>query len=386
MSVETTPHIGIVAGESSGDALGAGLISELKRLYPGCRFTGIGGPGMRGSGCKILYEMEAIELIGLDGLCGKLGSILRIRSALYQQFITHPPDIFIGIDVPDFNLTLEEKLKKKGIKTVHYVSPTVWAWRGYRINKIRRAVDHMLALFPFEADFYKLHNVPVSYVGHPIADEICHPDRERARKQLELEIDQDEVLVALLPGSRGSEIRRLAGVFADTVRCLSDDKPGIRFVLPFANEKVRKLYFDYVGNQSDLPITYIDGKSRLVLEACNIALLASGTAALEAALLERPHVVAYRVSTLTWWLFKLLRHVTFYSMPNQLLETPLIPELIQKEATAKNMTTAIRQLIAVQSESQELELKFRKLREQLRLGANHRAAGIVARIIQAGAC
>jgi lipid-A-disaccharide synthase len=229
----STVRIGIVAGEPSGDSLGAGLINAVKRIYPDAEFIGVGGPKMSKAGCDTLYDMDRIGLMGLEGVFEKLGDILKIRSSLYRTFVANPPDLFIGIDVPDFNLALEHKLKKKNIKTVHYVSPTVWAWRGYRIHKIRRAVNHMLTLFPFEADYYKSHNIPVTCVGHPIADEIDHPDTMAARNKIGIAVTEGKLVIGLLPGSRDSEVKRLAALFVEVVTKINQANSSIHFVLPF---------------------------------------------------------------------------------------------------------------------------------------------------------
>jgi lipid-A-disaccharide synthase len=372
-------NIGIVAGEPSGDALGAGLIEVFSRDFPGAVFYGIGGPKMRKAGCDTLYDMDRIELMGLDGILGKIGGILKIRSSLYRNFTENPLDIFIGIDVPDFNLSLESRLSKKGIKTVHYVSPTVWAWRGYRIHKIRRAVGHMLALFPFEADYYTKQRIPVTCVGHPIADEIDQPDRQRARQQLGLAVEKEQLLVGLLPGSRRSEVDRLGKIFIDAARIVYRSNPGVRFVLPFASTAVRNRFLERVGNISDLPITFLDGESRKAMEAADLLVLASGTAALEASLLERPHVVAYRVSAVTWWMFRLLRHIEYYSMSNQLLPQPLVPEFIQHDATPEKIAAAVQDMIEKPQALVALEREFRKIREQLKLDANVQAARAISR-------
>ncbi len=371
--------IGIVAGEPSGDALGAGLMESFSREYPGAEFCGIGGPKMRKAGCDTLYDMDRIELMGLDGLFGKVGDILRIRSHLYRYFVEHPPQVFIGIDVPDFNLSLESRLRKKGVRTVHYVSPTVWAWRGYRIHKIRRAVGHMLTLFPFEADYYNEHRIPVTCVGHPIADQIDDPDRNRARRKLGLEIGADQILVGLLPGSRRSEVDRLGKTFVDAARIIYRSNPRVCFVLPFASTAVRKRFMDQAGDISNLPVTLLDGQSRHAIEAADIVILASGTAALEACLLERPHVVAYRVSAMTWWMFRFLRHVDYYSMSNQLLPEPVVPEFIQHNATPENIAAAVEDMIAKPEALLSLEQAFRKIRMQLKLDANDQAARAISR-------
>ena len=374
--------IAIVAGEPSGDSLGSGLITALKSTIPDACFFGIGGPKMREAGCQTLYDMVHLELMGFDGLFGKLGSILKIRRELYRKCVDDPPDLFIGIDVPDFNLTLESRLRKRGIKILHYVSPTVWAWRGYRIHKIKRAVDHMLTLFPFESDYYRRQQIPATCVGHPIADEIDEPDTRAARHQLG--IDAGHRVIALLPGSRRSEVMRLGPVIVEAVKRLNRENPGIRFVLPFANPRVEREFYRVARGIDHLPVTTYAARSRQVLEACDIAILASGTVALEAALLRKPHVVIYKLSPLTYWLVRRLRHVDHYSMPNQLLPEPIIPELIQDQANGVNIVHAVNEFLQHPERVRQLQDQCAQIHTQLRRNANLQASRAVVRLLEGG--
>lgn len=377
-----TIRIGIVAGEPSGDKLGAGLIAALMVKYPNAEFIGIGGPKMRAAGCNTLYDMERIELIGFDELLNKLADILKIRATLYRKFVAHPPDLFIGIDVPDFNLTLERKLKKKNIRTIHYVSPTVWAWRGYRIHKIRRSVDHMLVLFPFEEKFYTQHNIPVTCVGHPIADEIGEPDKITARKKIGITTSTDTNIIGLLPGSRHAEVKNLGAILVEVVEKIHRTKPTVQFVLPFANRQMEKVFYDVAGSIKHLPIFTLNGQARDVIEASDIVVLASGTAALEAALLRRPHVVVYKLSAITYWLFQKLRHVDYYSMPNQLLPEPDIPELLQEQATADNIIHAINEFTQNPQKVKKLERDFINIHKQLKRDANLQASRAIVKLLE----
>ena len=377
-------RVAIVACEASGDRLAAGLMEAIKARAPGSSFVGVGGANMAQAGCQLLYNMGDSSVIGLDGLFRQLPGILNIRRTLLARIKADRPDVFIGVDAPDFNLALERKLKRQNITCVHYVSPTVWAWRGYRIHKIRRAIDHMLTLFPFEADYYRAHHVPVTCVGHPMADEISEPDRGAARRQLQL---GEGLLIALLPGSRRSEIRRLARVFIDAARLIGKQHPEARFVLPFAAQSAADEFRLTAGDAAelaDLPLHTLDGKSRLALEACDVAILASGTAALEAALLRRPHVVAYKLAPFSYWLMRRLRHVDYYSMPNQLLPKPMIAELIQHKATAANIAREVDALLGDRVRVAELERHFADLHRQLKRGANARAADVVLPLARAG--
>ncbi|NKB61156.1 MAG: lipid-A-disaccharide synthase [Gammaproteobacteria bacterium] len=378
MSSDEYIQIAIVAGEPSGDSLGAGLISAVLEEYPNVRFVGVGGTRMEEVGCEILYHMERIGVMGIDGLFGKLADILKIRKDLYSRFSKSRPALFIGIDVPDFNLTLERKLKKSGISCVHYVSPTVWAWRGYRIHKIRDSINHMLTLFPFEAAFYEDKKVPVTYVGHPFADEIASPNRSEARRKLGL--SKGDVIVALLPGSRRTEVRRLSRLLVNAAAKLHESYPEIRFLLPFANQRVEKEFYKHVGELNSLPITTLEGQARLAIEASNIAVVASGTVALEAAILRRPHIVIYKLGRISYWLMKRLRHVDHYSMPNHLLPKPMIPELIQDDATVENIVREVNEYLKNKSKVQELEKEFEKIHRQLKCNANIQAKNAIAEI------
>lgn len=373
--------IAIVAGEPSGDLLGAGLISEFLKIHPETQFYGVGGPKMQHSGCQILHDMHSIELMGLDELFSKVGGILKIRSSLLKNLTDQPPDLFIGIDVPDFNIRLEKQLRRQNIPTIHYVSPTVWAWRGYRIHKIRKAVSHMLVLFPFEKRYYTEQNIPVTCVGHPVADQIDQPDMLNARSRLDSALSSQDIVISVLPGSRGSEVRRLGGIFIETIRLINQKYPDVKFYLPMANQRVKSIFIEQVGSLPDLPVTIIDGQSRLAMEASNLVLLASGTAALEALLLERPHVVAYKISKLTWWFFKRLRHVDYYSMSNQLLQNPVVPELMQDQATPENLFSALDQYLSNEQQTNELISEFRQIRNALKLNASTQAAMAVNQVL-----
>jgi len=370
--------IAIVAGEPSGDRLGAGLIKEIREEVPQARFSGIGGPKMAEQGCELLYHMDRIGVIGLDGLREKLLDILRIRKHLAARWRQQEPTVFIGVDVPDFNIGLESRLKRMGIPCIHYVSPTVWAWRGYRIHKIKRSVSHMLALFPFEADFYRRHQVSVTCVGHPMADEISEPNPQSARNALGFDSGP---LVALLPGSRRNEVKRLALPMVQAARVLLAQYPDIKFVLPFATEKVRETFYQSTGTLEDLPLTALKGQSRLALEAADVAILASGTASLEAALLRVPHVVVYRLSRLSYWLVQRLRQVDHFAMPNHLLPAPMVPELIQDRVTPENIVEAVNGYLQNPERMNKIKLAFADIHAALKLDADKRAAEVVIKML-----
>ena len=377
---DKTVRIAIVAGETSGDALGAGLIRALRERVPQMSIEGICGPRMCAEGAVSLFEMDSISIMGLDGLFGNIRKILRIRRQLAERFVQNPPDIFIGIDVPDFNLSLEKRLKEAGIPTVHYVSPTVWAWRGYRIHKIRRAVSRMLALFPFEVDFYQRHGVPVTCVGHPVADEIELMPLDQARS--ELGIDTSGSVLALLPGSRSSEVSRLAPVFAETALELAQKIPELFFVIPCANEKIRpELEALLCAHLPPNRYQLVHGQARLALRASNAALLASGTAALEAALLSTPMVVAYKVSLPSYLMVKAFSSVEHYSMPNHLLEQPAVPEFIQRDATAGNLMPAVLRLLEDPTANESMRRQLGGILQNLKMDASERAAEAVLDVV-----
>ncbi len=376
-------RIGIVAGEVSGDLLGAGLMRELKHLHGGeIRFEGIGGAHMQAEGCTSLFPMQWLSVIGFEGL-GRLPQILKARRALLRHFLRNPPDLFIGVDVPDFNLTLEARLRAAGIPTVHYVSPTVWAWRRWRIHKIRRAVDLMLALFPFEARFYREHGVPVAFVGHPMADRLGGEgllDRRALRRRLGL--PEHGPIVALLPGSRLNELERHARLFVRTACRLSARHAQMAFVAAFVDAATLAVFERALREEkaSSLPIRRLEGQSREAMAAADIVLLASGTAALEAALLGRPMVVTYRVSWLSSWLARLFVRLRYYSLPNLLAGRRLVPELMQEEATPENLASAVEYYLTHPRRVQALQRSLARIRRALCCGADRRAAQAVLKL------
>lgn len=370
----------MVAGEESGDYLGAELIAALRKRYPEAEFVGIGGERMQAAGMRVLYPMQTISIVGLDDLLGNIAKILSIRKHLADTFLSEPPHAFIGIDVPDFNLSLEAKLRRRDIPVVHYVSPTVWAWRGYRIKKIKRAVDHMLALFPFETAFYERHGVPATFVGHPVAEEIeSEQTTTAARRALALPFEDGSV-VALLPGSRRSEVRRHARLFVDTCNRLLQRDRQLRFVIAFASESCEQT-FDAFAGEHELPLHRVHGRSRDVMSAADVVLLASGTATLEAALLRRPMVVTYKVSLTTEVMVRCLGSVDHYAMPNHLMASPLVPEFMQRAATADNLCAALMSYLTDPAKVEALKVAFADLHERLRGGGSDAAADAIAGVL-----
>lgn len=367
----------MVAGEASGDYLASGLIRALKEQVPDAKIEGIGGPMMAREGARLLYSMDTISIMGVDGLARSLWKILRIRRAVRRRFVENPPDVFVGIDVPDFNLTLERSLRRAGIPAVHYVSPTVWAWREYRVSKIRRSVDLMLTLFPFEADYFRQRSVPVSFVGHPMADEIPEViDRGAARAALGVDAEH---VVALLPGSRISELKRLGALFVDVAARLdASGKHDICFLAPFINDHTKDFFADLIArNAPDLPVRLLASQSRQVLAASDLALLASGTAALEAALHKVPMVVTYKVSWFTSLMVRMFARVRHFSMPNHLLERPIVPELMQDDATVDRIWRELDRYLSDEALRSETERTLGRIPRMLRRGASRRAANEV---------
>ena len=369
-------RVALVAGEASGDILGAGLMQALKSRHPQIEFIGVGGPLMQAEGLTSYFPMERLAVMGLVEVLGRLPELLARRRHLIKTLIDAKPDVFIGIDAPDFNLDLELKLRRGGIKTVHYVSPSVWAWRQKRVLKIRDACDLMLCLFPFEAQFYDAHQVPVRFVGHPLADAIpLQAERAAAREALDL--PQDSTVVALLPGSRGGEVARLGALFLDTAVRLRTLRPGIRFVLPCASPE-RRVQLEQMLVGRDLPLTLLDGRSHDALAACDAVLIASGTATLEALLYKRPMVVAYKVAPLTYLILKRLVSSAYISLPNLLAERLLVPELIQDAATSEALAQALAPLLndgEVQTEG------FDVIHRALRRDASAQAAEAVLKLV-----
>ncbi len=374
-------RIGIVAGEASGDLLGAGLIRAIRERYPQAVFEGIAGPQMIGAGASSLFPMERLSVMGFSEVIGRLRELLGIRRQLARHFIENPPDAFIGIDAPDFTLGLERKLHQAGIKTVHYVSPSVWAWRQRRVKKIVRSTDLMLTLFPFEAEFYREHQMPVHFVGHPLADLIpLRPDRAAARRELGLPA-AGEVL-ALLPGSRSTELNHLAATFIDTARWLKLQRPDLHIVVPLANAARRAQFQSILAEALEPPpLTLVDGRAREVMAAADVVLLASGTASLEAMLLKRPMVVAYRMAPFSYWLARRLLKVKSVSLPNLLAGDILVPELLQDAATPDQLGQAVLYYLENPQAAAEVMEHFNEIHHELRQDASRQAARAVLELI-----
>jgi len=374
--------IGIVAGEVSGDLLAAGLIRELQQYPYTFEFTGIAGPLMQQQSCKCLYPMEKLTLMGLDGLWGRLREILHIRRKLVQFFLSDPPDLFIGVDAPDFNLGLEKQLHKAGIPVLHYVSPTVWAWRKYRLRGMRDFIDRILVLFPFELDFYRQYQVNATLVGHPMVKDIEKtPDIIALKNKYGIAIDNK--VIALLPGSRNGEIQHMASEFLHAANKLAEKYPGLQFVTAMPNSSLMELFESEVekAGLKHLDLIRVEGHSRDVMACSDVLILASGTAALEAAIVGRPVVVAYKVSWLTKTMVQLLASVKYYSMPNNLAGYGLVPELMQDDCTAEKLAIEVGHYLDDEAEVKKVKQAFLQIRNSLDLDSDRLAAESVVKML-----
>lgn len=376
-------RIALVAGEASGDLLAAHLIDALKRRLPGADFYGIGGPKMQRAGFDAWWPAEKLAVRGYAEVLRHYREITGIRRELLTRLLADPPDVFIGVDAPDFNLWLERRLKQAGIRTVHYVSPSVWAWRGGRVKKIARACDHLLALFPFEPALYEKLGLPVTYVGHPLADVLpLEVDRCAARARLELPAAAAPVF-ALLPGSRQSELEFMAATFIRTAALLHERFPDALFLVPLVSRETRTLFETELWRQQvqELPIKILFGHAQEALAACDAALVASGTATLEAALLKAPMVIAYRMSGWSWQLMKHMRYQPWVGLPNILAGRFVVPEFLQEAATPEKLAAALAELATDVDKRRELNDVFTAMHHQLRQNTADKAADAILSVL-----
>lgn len=369
------PTIGIVAGEASGDLLGSHLIRALKAHRPDLEFVGIAGPKMIGEGAKSLFPMEALSVRGYVEVLRHLPKLLKIRRQLGQYFLQNPPDLFIGIDAPDFNFSLERKLKRHAIRTIHYVSPSIWAWRKGRMGKIRKAVSHMLALFPFEPPLYEAAGVPVTYVGHPLADILpLQSDMQAARESLKLQ--PKRLVVAMLPGSRQSEVQQLADLYVKAARLVVETRADAQFLVPLITRETRTRFEQaiYANEGEELPIQILFGHAHLAMAAADVVVVASGTATLEAALLKRPMVITYRMPALSWQILKRMNYLPYVGLPNVLAERFVVPELLQHNATPEKLAEAVLKLASDKTLAADIHDEFTRMHEVLRQNTQEKAA------------
>ncbi|WP_300317428.1 lipid-A-disaccharide synthase [Idiomarina sp.] len=367
--------VALVAGEHSGDLLGAGLIKTLKQRHTNIEFIGVGGPLMQEQGLKSLFPMDDLAVMGIAEVLKQLPKLLKHRKQLVQYLIDEQPDVMVGIDAPDFNLTVEKRLKKAGIPTIHYVSPSVWAWRENRIKGIRQSVDHVLCLLPFEKEFYDKHQLSATFVGHPLADDIpLEWSKNDARN--ELNIEPHGKYLAILPGSRSGEIERMAPLFLNVAKRLFAKFPELKFVAPMISEQRAEQFNNLVRQHApELTINTPIGSSRLTMAASDYLLLTSGTVALEALLIKRPMVVAYRFHWLSYQIIKRLFHAPFFSLPNLLAGRKIVPELAQAQASENNIEQELSALI--ESDNHALLEQFTQIHQQLKVTASEKAADVV---------
>lgn len=381
---------GIVAGEKSGDILGAGLIRSLREHYPDAQFVGVGGPEMLALGCESLVPMDRLAVMGFVEPLGRLPELLRLKKSLRELMLTRKVDAFIGIDSPDFNLRLEAELHALGVKTVHYVSPSVWAYRKRRIHKIATSVDLMLTLFPFETDIYRQHNVPVRCVGHPLADQLAPSDGDdKAAARSTLDIGESARVVALLPGSRGSEISRLGPVFLASAIAALEADPSLRFLIPASGPESKArlaALLRELGLVSGEPIKLVED-SHAAMRAADLVVLASGTATLESLLLRRPMVVAYKLAAVTHFIASRLVKIPYVALPNLLAGRKLVPELIQSAVTEEALVAEIQAFFNLdlergkESQHDELLKEFDRIHCSLRLNASDQAAAAIHQLL-----
>ena len=386
ISLNYSPTIAIIAGEVSGDILGAGLIHALKAHYPNAKFIGIGGERMIAEGFETLFDMEELSVMGLVEVLKHLPRLLKIRRSIIDQLSALKPDIFIGIDAPDFNLDVELKLKQQGIKTIHYVSPSVWAWRQKRVYKIAAATNLVLAFLPFEKAFYDRFNVPCRFIGHTMADAIpLKPNRDEACQLLNLEPAQR--YVAMLVGSRGSEVEFLSEPFLQTAQLLHQRYPDVKFLVPLINQK-RRQQFEQIKQRvaPELDMILLDGNARAAMITAEATLLASGTAALEAMLCKSPMVVGYRMKPFTYFLAKRLVKTKYVSLPNLLADEMLVPELIQEDCNPTKLAEKLSLYLsedksAVQNRHVLLQ-RFAELHQRIQCNADQQAAQAVIDLLE----
>ncbi|HEX4044829.1 MAG TPA: lipid-A-disaccharide synthase [Gammaproteobacteria bacterium] len=373
--------MGIVAGEASGDLLGAELIQALRKQWPDLQVTGLGGPAMIAAGCNSLFDIERLSVMGLVEPLLHLPDLFKLRRALYSHFSQQLPDLFIGIDAPDFNLGLEQQLRQLGIPVVHYVSPSVWAWRRRRVHKIAKAVNLMLTLFPFEVKFYQQQGIPAYCVGHPLARQIpLHPDQRAARQALGL--DEKAVYVALLPGSRKQELQRLAEPFLLAAKQIASERPQVKFLTSQINaQRSAAFYASYQQYAAQLPLTFFTGRTHDVLAAADVVLVASGTATLETMLFKKPMVIAYRLSPLTYLLATWLVKIPHVGLPNILAGELVVPELIQSAANPSNIAKHIGDYLDHPEKVRALEERFLQLHEQLRANTPDKVVELVGQLV-----
>lgn len=372
------PRIAIVAGEPSGDLLGSLLIEAVQAAGLPAEFYGIAGPRMQARGARTLYDMDTLAVRGYVEVLSNLRRILAIRRGLKRHLLSAPPRLFIGVDAPDFNLTLEAALSRAGIPTVQFVGPSVWGWRRSRLKRVRRAAKHTLLIFPFEEEIYRRAGIPATYVGHPLAHALPSPDRASARARLGLQASAE--YLALLPGSRRSELKALGRLYLETAKRILDVRPGVRFLVPLASRETRVLFEQamHEGDAHALPLRILYGHAHDALQAADVALVASGTATLEALLLDCPHVITYRVPWLTYQIMRRQAYLPYVGMPNILAGRFIVPELLQDQARPETLAAALLSLLTDKGARQAMRAEFAQVRTGLRRDTSRLIAQVLA--------
>ena len=381
-------RIAIVAGEASGDLLGSHLVAALRQRLPQAEFIGIAGPKMMAAGVHSLFPMEKLSVMGFHEVIRNLFSLLAMRRELKRKILAFRPQLYIGVDAPDFNFGVERALRKQGITTVHFASPSIWAWRGGRIHKIKRAVDHMLVLFPFEKAIYDKAGIAATYVGHPMADTIPLEDQGGVVRE-RLKLSPSAKIVALLPGSRRSELQMHADLFVQTAQRLHELMPDVKFLAPLSTQETRRMFEAalYRNQAQDLPLTILFGHAQDAMAAANCVLVKSGTATLEAALLKRPMVITYRIPKSTYLLVRRRFYLPYFGMPNILAGRFIVPELMQDQATPDNLAQALQTWLEDKTARDDLIAEFQRMHIELRQNTAQRATDVILGLLQArGAC
>ena len=370
--------VGMVAGEASGDFLGAHLIAALRERLPGLRFVGIGGPKMEAQGFEPWFPMEKLAVRGYVEVLRHFPEIYSIRRKLQRRLIAERPRLFIGVDAPDFNLGLERRLKRSGIPTVHYVSPSLWAWRGGRMSGIAASVDKMLVLFPFEEPLYRDAGVPVAYVGHPLAD-LSSEDNGSVAAREQLKLSAAQKIIALLPGSRQSELRYMAPCFVRTAMLIASRQPAVHFLVPLVSRETRAIFEEeiYSAGAADLPVTVLFGHAREAIAACDVALVASGTATLETALARKPMVITYKMAELTARMMSKMGYLPWVGLPNIIAGEFVVPEILQRDATPENLAQAVLNSLNDPVVNRKLPERLERMRLLLRKDTAARASEAV---------
>lgn len=372
-------RIAIAVAEHSGDNIAASLIRAFRAQLIDVEVSGICGPAMVREGADALYSIDDISSLGVEGLFGRMRRILKIRNDYVAGLLENPPDVYVGIDAPDFNLSIERRLRRTGIPTVQYIAPTVWAWRGYRIHKLKRAAAQLLTIYPFESALFEEAGIPHTYVGHPLADQIA--ERKYGSDRSDYGFAESDTVIAVLPGSRVNEVKRLAAVFLQAAKRLTEDEQGIKFIAPFANEETRAQFKQSLaGMDSQISVKTVMGDSLSVIEVSDLVIAAAGTAALEAALFGKPVVISYRLSTLSYWMVRMLSTTDHYSMLNHFDGGPVVPEYLQNDCTAENLAREALRFLRNSDYREEVLENFRTIAEQLRQNSSLRAAQEIAKV------